>query len=90
METTLPSTDQPTMHRQAFLKLVGMGIGALIMTRSMAACAGQGNVDPTPNQSQKVDFTLRLDDNVNQNLLVKGGLSLSTMSLWFKPKMVNT
>ncbi|WP_198174804.1 QcrA and Rieske domain-containing protein [Spirosoma arboris] len=73
METTLPATDQPTIDRQEFLKLVGTSIGALILTRCMAGCSGQSNADPTPNQTQKVDFTLSLDDNANQNLLVKGG-----------------
>ncbi|QMW05125.1 QcrA and Rieske domain-containing protein [Spirosoma foliorum] len=73
METTLPSTDQPTMPRQAFLKLVGTSIGSIILTRSMAGCAGQGSSDPTPDPAQKVDFTLSLNDNANQNLLVKGG-----------------
>ncbi|GAB2540734.1 hypothetical protein GCM10027085_34430 [Spirosoma aerophilum] len=30
-------------------------------------------MDPTPETAQKVDFTLRLDDTANANLLVKGG-----------------
>ena len=73
METTLPTMDQSTMHRQEFLRLVGTSIGAILLTRCMAGCSGQGNADPTPDPSQKVDFTLRLDDKANENLLVKGG-----------------
>lgn len=61
------------MHRQAFLKLVGTGIGSIILTRCMVGCAGQGSPDPTPEPTKKVDFTLSLADNANQNLLVKGG-----------------
>ena len=61
------------MHRQEFLRLVGASIGSILLTRCIAGCSGQGNADPTPDPSLKVDFTLRLDDKANENLLVKGG-----------------
>ncbi len=73
METTFPLNSTTTMHRQEFLQLVGTGIGAILLTRCVAGCAGQAEKDPTPNPSQKVDFTLRLADKVHENLLVKGG-----------------
>jgi cytochrome b6-f complex iron-sulfur subunit len=71
METILSSTDQPTMPRHEFFRLVGTSIGAILLTRCMVGCSGQGNNDPTPNQ--KVDFTVRLDDKTNENLKSKGG-----------------
>lgn len=73
METTLQPIDSAIMERQDFLRLVGTSIGAILLARCMAGCSGSGNMDPTPNTSQKIDFTLRLDDNLNANLLVKGG-----------------
>jgi cytochrome b6-f complex iron-sulfur subunit len=73
METTLHPIDNAIMPRHEFFRLVGTSIGVILLSRCMAGCAGQGNADPTPDPSQKVDFTLRLDDKVNANLLVKGG-----------------
>ncbi|MFD2933322.1 QcrA and Rieske domain-containing protein [Spirosoma flavum] len=73
METTLYPMDNVLMPRHEFLRLVGTSIGAILLTRCMAGCAGQGNGDPTPDPSQKINFTLRLDDKVNENLLTKGG-----------------
>ncbi len=73
METTLPPITSATMHRHEFFRLVGTGIGAILLTRCMAGCAGDANNDPTPDPSQKVDFTLRLDDKANENLIGKGG-----------------
>lgn len=63
--------DNALMPRHEFFRLVGTSIGAILLSRCIAGCAGAGDPDPTP--SQKVDFTLRLDDKLNANLLVKGG-----------------
>ena len=73
METTFPSLSHTTMPRQEFFRLVGTSVGAIILTRCLGGCAGQAGGDPTPDPSQKVDFTLRLDDKLNENLKVKGG-----------------
>ena len=59
------------MDRHEFFRIVGTSVGAILLTRYVAGCAGQGGSDPTP--SQKVDFTVRLDDKDNANLKVKGG-----------------
>ena len=61
------------MHRHDFFRIVGTSIGAILLTRCIAGCSGQAGGDPSPNTSQKVDFTLRLDDSANANLTVKGG-----------------
>ncbi len=71
METTLYPMDNAAMPRHEFFRLVGTSIGVILLTRCTAGCSRQGNEDPTP--SQKIDFTLRLDDKINENLLVKGG-----------------
>ncbi|MFD2571872.1 ubiquinol-cytochrome c reductase iron-sulfur subunit [Spirosoma soli] len=73
METIFPTADQPTMPRHEFFRLVGTTIGAIMLTRCMAGCAGQANGDPQPDANQKIDFTLRLDEQANANLKVKGG-----------------
>ncbi len=73
METTLHTMDNALMPRQEFFRLVGTGIGAILLSRCLSGCASQGNIDPTPDPTQKVDFTLHLDDKINANLLVKGG-----------------
>ncbi|GAB2569047.1 QcrA and Rieske domain-containing protein [Spirosoma areae] len=73
METTLTPIDSPIMPRHEFFRLVGISIGAILLTRCVAGCASQAGGDPTPDPSQKVDFTLRLSDKANENLLKKGG-----------------
>ncbi|RYF63953.1 MAG: Rieske (2Fe-2S) protein [Cytophagaceae bacterium] len=73
METTLHPMDNALMPRHEFFRLVGTSIGAILLSRCMAGCAGMENPDPTPDPSQKVDFILHLDDKLNANLLVKGG-----------------
>ena len=71
MQTTFLPTDRPTMPRHEFFRLVGTSIGAILLTRCIAGCAGQSGGDPTPKQN--VDFTLALSDKANENLLIKGG-----------------
>src|SRR5919202_5664108 len=73
METILPKSDQPTMPRQEFFRLVGTSVAAILLTRCIAGCAAQDSGNPTPDPSQKVDFSLPLDDKSNENLIVKGG-----------------
>ncbi|GAB3497256.1 Rieske (2Fe-2S) protein [Spirosoma knui] len=73
METILPKVDQPTMPRQEFFRLVGISLGAILITRCAAGCGAQGDGNITPDPNQKIDFMLRLDDKSNENLIVKGG-----------------
>ena len=76
METTPPTTDQPPTDRHEFFRLVGMGIGAILLMRCVAGCAGPNDPDgpvPDPNPARKIDFSLNLNDKVNENLRTKGG-----------------
>lgn len=75
MQTSLPTSDHSLMDRQEFFRLVGTSVGAIFLTRCLAGCAGSGTdeITPKPTPTQKVDFTLRLDDKANDNLNVKGG-----------------
>lgn len=68
METTLP-----TMDRQEFFRIVGTGIGAILLSRCMAGCGAGSGGDPIPDPKQNVDFVVQLDDKANENLKVKGG-----------------
>ncbi|GAB4025490.1 hypothetical protein GCM10028809_06570 [Spirosoma gilvum] len=73
MDTTFLPSDQSTMHRQEFFRLVGISIGTILLKRCMIGCSDQADGNPPPTPTQKVDFTLRLDDKINENLTVKGG-----------------
>lgn len=73
METTFTPAENPIMPRHEFFRLVGTSIGAILLSRCMAGCSAQDNPEPTPDPSLKVDFTLRLDEKINENLLSKGG-----------------
>ena len=73
METTLSSTDKETITRHDFFRIVGTSVGMILLTHCASACSAESGGNPTPDPSQKVDFTLRLADKANENLLVKGG-----------------
>ena len=78
METTLPTTDQPTMDRHDFFRLVGIGVGATLLTCCTVACAGATNPDPAltanrPEPIQKVNFDINLNDKTYESLKTKGG-----------------
>ncbi|MBD2701985.1 Rieske 2Fe-2S domain-containing protein [Spirosoma sp. BT702] len=74
METSFSSLDKSTMPRHKFFRVLGTGIGALLLTGSASACTPEENpIIDTTDAVQKIDFTLRLDDNANQNLKTKGG-----------------
>lgn len=71
MESTRPTTDQPTMPRQEFFRLATGSLGAFLLM----GCAGRANGDPAPDATaaRKVDFVVRLSDKGNENLQTKGG-----------------
>ncbi|GAB3996810.1 hypothetical protein GCM10028807_40350 [Spirosoma daeguense] len=73
METIYSSNEQPVMPRHTFFRLLGTSIGAFLLTQSASGCAWEENPTVEGEAIQKVDFTLRLDDNANQNLATKGG-----------------
>jgi cytochrome b6-f complex iron-sulfur subunit len=68
MENTLP-----TMDRHEFFRLVGTGIGAILLGHTAFGCAEKTSEDPTPVASQKIDFTIQLNEQNNANLMNKGG-----------------
>ena len=47
METTRPTTDQRSIYRHAFLRLLGTGVGAALLTGCASACAGATSPDPS-------------------------------------------
>lgn len=73
METTFPTTDQRPMDRQEFFRLVGIGVGAILLTRCVSGCSGADTPDPKPNPARKIDFSINLDDKTSENLKAKGG-----------------
>ena len=73
METTFPTTDQPLMDRHEFFRLVGVSVGAILLTRCVSGCAGSANPNVTPDPARKLDFTIDLSDKANENLATKGG-----------------
>ncbi|MGF7213911.1 cytochrome b6-f complex iron-sulfur subunit [Spirosoma lacussanchae] len=73
MQTSSLAPDKRPIDRQHFFRLVGTGIGAILLNRCLAGCAAQGNDDPIRPATEKLDFTLRLDDKNNENLNVNGG-----------------
>ncbi|WP_420151210.1 ubiquinol-cytochrome c reductase iron-sulfur subunit [Spirosoma sp.] len=61
-----------TISRHDFFRLVGTSVGVILLSNCSMGCSRQENSGPTP-VDQKVDFTLRLADQANENLRVKGG-----------------
>ena len=64
--------EMATISRHDFFRLVGTSVGVILLTHCSMGCSVQGGGDPTP-VIQNVDFTLRLADQANANLNVKGG-----------------
>jgi cytochrome b6-f complex iron-sulfur subunit len=73
METTFSLPEQHLIDRQEFFRLVGTGVGAILLTRCITGCASSGNPDPSPNAARKIDFTVNLNEKKSENLAVKGG-----------------
>lgn len=73
MEITHNPMVHATMPRQEFFRIVGTSIGMILLTHCASGCSSKSGDDPTPDPNPAVDFTLRLDDKANANLLVKGG-----------------
>lgn len=77
METTLPTTEQRSMDRHEFFRLVGTGVGAILLMRCVSGCAGP-DTDPVTAASgstpaRKIDFSINLNDKASENLKMKGG-----------------
>ena len=62
---------QTTMDRQEFFKLVGVGVGAIILQHCLSGCSNSGS-DPTP-QGAKVDTTISVNATGFTALRTKGG-----------------
>lgn len=68
MESTLP-----TLSRHEFFRLVGTGVGAILLSQCAMGCGRESADDPAPGAARKIDFTVNLNDKVYENLRVKGG-----------------
>ncbi|GAB3700533.1 hypothetical protein GCM10027592_27580 [Spirosoma flavus] len=74
METSFPTSDKSVMPRHTFFRILGTGLGAFLLSGSASACTWEENPSiESTEAAPKIDFTLRLDDNANQNLKTKGG-----------------
>ena len=73
METTLPATEQRPMDRHEFFRLVGTGVGAILLMRCASGCAGPNSPGPDPSPARKIDFSINLNDKAGENLRTKGG-----------------
>ncbi len=63
----------PTLNRHDFFRLLGTGLGAVLLTHSAVGCTGPADENPTLSSARKIDFTLNLSDKANENLKNKGG-----------------
>ncbi|MBD2754344.1 QcrA and Rieske domain-containing protein [Spirosoma validum] len=61
-----------TISRHDFFRLVGTSVGVILLSNSSMGCSNQSGGDPEP-VDQNIDFTLRLSDQINENLRIKGG-----------------
>ena len=66
------------MDRHEFFRLVGTGIGAILLMRCVSGCAGPDNPDLMAAASgsvpaRKIDFSINLSDKASENLKTKGG-----------------
>lgn len=68
--------DTETISRHDFFRLVGTSVGVILLSNSSMGCSNQNGGDPEP-VNQKIDFTLRLSDQANENLRAKGGYVVS-------------
>jgi cytochrome b6-f complex iron-sulfur subunit len=68
-------TETKTIDRKEFMKQVGISFGAIMLMNCMQACDAGGEIpDPNPDgSSDKVDFTLDLNNSSYSKLKSKGG-----------------
>ena len=64
-----------TMDRQEFFKLVGVGVGAIILQHCLSGCSNSSS-DPTP-QGTKTDSTVNVNATGFTALRTKGGFVYS-------------
>lgn len=87
METTLSPADQPRTDRHGFLRLVGTGVGSILLM----GCAGATNPDPAvaanqANPARTIDFNLNLNHRANESLKTKGGYVVVNDVVVARPK----
>ena len=73
METTLPATEQRPMDRHEFFRLVGTGVGAILLIRCVSGCAGPNGPGSDSNPARKIDFSINLNDKAGENLKTRRG-----------------
>ena len=69
-------TSLPLMDRHEFFRLVGTGVGAILLTNCSAGCSKAAVDDPATDPAQIIDFLIDMDDKANANLLQKGGYTV--------------
>ena len=67
-----------TIERKEFMRQVGIGFGAILLTNCLTACSDMEIPDPMPGiGGDKLDFTLNLNQMANNSLNSKGGFVVS-------------
>lgn len=69
------ATDIKTIDRKEFMKQVGISFGAIMLMNCLQSCETDGAIpDPNPGgNTDKVDFTLDLNNSAYSKLKNKGG-----------------
>ncbi len=67
-----------TIERKEFMRQVGIGFGAILLTNCLTACGDTEIPDPMPGTGgDKLDFTLNLNLSDNTKLNTAGGFVVS-------------
>jgi cytochrome b6-f complex iron-sulfur subunit len=78
VKTHKVQTKPNTIERKEFMKQVGIGFGAILLTNCLTSCGETEIPDPMPGTSgDKIDFTLNLNVMANNSLNTKGGFVVS-------------
>jgi cytochrome b6-f complex iron-sulfur subunit len=80
MEVKSPKVQKKsnTIERKEFMKQVGIGFGAILLTNCLTSCGETEIPDPMPGGGgDKIDFTLNLNIAANNSLNTKGGFVVS-------------
>ena len=62
-----------TMDRKDFMKQVGLGFGAIMLMNCLQSCSETEIPDPSPINTDKLDFSIDITASGNTALQTKGG-----------------